>query len=84
MTKVMAAMMEELERLCIQYPDTLTAIEINVKGDDGEILHGFNIPSEMLTEKDCSHATHYLLVRDVQNETTQSNRYAGELIRWQD
>lgn len=33
MTKVMAAMLEELERLCIQYPDTLTAIEINVKGD---------------------------------------------------
>ncbi|MEG6194729.1 MULTISPECIES: hypothetical protein [Enterobacteriaceae] len=58
MTKVMAAMMEELERLCIQYPDTFTAIEINVKGDDGEILHGFNIPSEMLTEKDYSHATH--------------------------
>lgn len=58
MTKVMATMLEELERLCLQYPGTCTAIEINVKGDDGGILHGFIIPSEMLTEKDCSHATH--------------------------
>jgi len=54
----MATMLEELERLCLQYPGTCTAIEINVKGNDGGILHGFIIPSEMLTEKDCNHATH--------------------------
>ncbi|WP_167455956.1 hypothetical protein [Buttiauxella izardii] len=58
MTRTLITMLEELERLCLKSPDVFTAIEINVKGEDGSLLHGFVLPSEMLLEDENSHATH--------------------------